>query len=137
MTLLQHYRGWKATSTFAAGAAEVATPELVTVARRLSRDVASFAKLSLVAGICHTLFASKEEADRRDGTTCIDCHPFFNVLSAGLGLQSLVVGGALLLDALRSWRSMFDAINVGRGVLTIAFGLFAGLNAVKGFSSSK
>jgi len=114
-----------------AGVATESSIAVVDDARRLCLQIASLARLTLVAGVSRTLCVSTGKAGRRIG---FGRHPFFNVLSAVLGVGCLSVGGTVLFDAFGPLTSASNAsMAVGGGILVVLFGLFAGYNSVSGF----
>lgn len=97
-------------------------------ARLLSLEVVSLARLTLFAGVSQLLHVSGSMTQHDYD---ISRHPFFGVLSGGLGMGSVGLGGVLLWDSLRS--SLFNKVRVAaEGVLLVVFGLFSGYHSVTG-----
>jgi len=100
----------------------LATEASTSPARLLCLKIASLARLSLVAGVSHTIYTSFKTVGEESSR-----HPFFAVLSGMLGLGSLSVAGALIFD---------QSGLLGSSFVLVVFGLTALWNSVLGVLSS-
>jgi len=100
----------------------LATEASTSVARLLCLKIASLARLSLIAGVSHTIYTSFKTVGEESSR-----HPFFSVLSGMLGLGSLSVAGALIFD---------QSGLLGSSLVLIVFGLTALWNSVLSVLSS-
>ncbi|KAL9178321.1 hypothetical protein ACHAXT_001749 [Thalassiosira profunda] len=93
-------------------------------ARQLSLQIASVARLTLAAGVSHTLYASSVgRNDKFRG------HPFFAVLGGLLASSCLGVGGTMVLDSVQSV-GLAPSNYALKGLLLVAFGILAGYHSV-------
>jgi len=115
-------------TTLSSGGAAATQSFIANNSRKLGLQIASLARLTLVAGVSHTLYASNVSKQKNSGR-----HPFFAVLGGMLGLGSLAVGGAVLFDAFKTLGSanMLSEAVVG-GIMMALFGTFAAYNSVTG-----
>ena len=100
----------------------LSTEASTSAARLLCLKIASLARLSLVAGVSHTIYTSFKTVGEESSR-----HPFFSVLSGMLGLGSLSVASALIFD---------QSGLLGSSLVLILFGLTALWNSVLGVLSS-
>jgi len=103
-------------------ATSLATEASTSAARLLCLKIASLARLSLIAGVSHTIYTSFKTVGEESSR-----HPFFSVLSGMLGLGSLSVAGALIFD---------QSGLLGSSLVLIVFGLTALWNSVLSVLSS-
>ena len=99
----------------------LATEASTIIARLLCLKIASLARLSLVAGVSHTIYTSFKTVGEESR------HPFFAVLSGILGLGSLSIAGAMIFD---------QSEYIIESLVLFIFGLTALCNSVLGILSS-
>ena len=108
----------------------LATEASTSAARLLCLKVAALARLSLIAGVSHTIYTSFKTVGEESSR-----HPFFAALSGMLGLGSLSVAGSLIFDALVNNNAAQSGL-LGSGFVLVVFGLTALWNSVLGVLSS-